>query len=146
VCIFFARGPVGLLSKQGPRRAGGMGSLLSWPSPPRQPRNVRVLAGSPSVLMPLRSPPWSLPWPPLPLPPRGGGILRSDRFPVPSCYYLLGALFITSAKKVLQESPYCPPPVLVASCPSSLTVTLGECSVQIVPPAACKGGSASERP
>jgi hypothetical protein len=44
-------------------------SLLSWPSPMRQPRNVRVLTGSRAGLTSLCGLPWPLPGPPLP-PPR----------------------------------------------------------------------------
>jgi hypothetical protein len=40
--------------------AGGMSSLLSWPSPMRQPRNIRVLTGSRAVLTLLCCLPWAL--------------------------------------------------------------------------------------
>jgi hypothetical protein len=53
-----SRGPQALWRRP---PAGGMSSLLSWPSPMRQPRNVRVLTGSHAVLTSLCCLPWTLP-------------------------------------------------------------------------------------
>jgi hypothetical protein len=107
-----------------------MSSLLSWPSPMRQPRNVRVLTGSRAVLTPLCCLPWTLPWPSLP-PPRtgptphpslgGGGVPRGGN----KSHWSISLSF------ALHVAPLLPSAYLPARCVPPCFVLASSCSYHV---------------
>ena len=91
---------------------GGVSSLLSWPSPMRQPRNARALTGSRAVLTALSAlgSAWAATALPAPPPTGGGGPFRF----ISRSILLLPCLPLTNPLDVrLRVSPS-PPPVLIA--------------------------------